>query len=196
LAFASGELGDRYHGPVPTMSHPSLHPVSTTAASPAPHLTPLPSISPSLAKVTPVLGTVPVAVPSPAPSQPAHFAARPGSPTRSNSTSSIATMSSIQTPAAVTNNPTPNFGTLPGITAASFAQPSGPTPPQTPIGGLHSATRSVSGSVLGKRDAGMTSESEKEDSGSKDGTAPKKRRIAPTLVSGGNANGDGSSSAT
>ncbi len=53
------------------------------------------------------------------------------------------------------------------------------TPPQTPAsahGGHHSATSSVSGSVLGKRDVGATSESEKEESKSK------KRRIAPTLV--------------
>ena len=58
-------------------------------------------------------------------------------------------------------------------------------------GGTHSAANSISGSVLGKRDAGMTSESEKEDSGSKDGeVVHKKRRIAPTLVSGG-ANGEG-----
>ena len=70
------------------------------------------------------------------------------------------------------------------------------TPPQTPMstsggGGTHSAANSISGSTLGKRDAGMASESEKEDSGSKDDkTIHKKRRIAPTLVSGG-VNGEG-----
>jgi chromatin assembly factor 1 subunit B len=52
-----------------------------------------------------------------------------------------------------------------------------PTPPQTPMTGGHSATSSVSGSVLGKRDLGAASESEKEDG------QIKKRRIAPTLVS-------------
>ena len=127
-------------------------------------------------------------------------------------------MSSIQTPGpgGLPNNPTPTLGHVPGLTAGSFAQPTGPTPPQTPIGGtgLHSATSSVSGSVLGKRDTGAISESEKEDgdgaTSQKDpsssatakasnstattsGTdqqqpAQKKRRIAPTLVSGG---GDG-----
>jgi chromatin assembly factor 1 subunit B len=51
-----------------------------------------------------------------------------------------------------------------------------PTPPQTPMTGGHSATSSVSGSVLGKRDLGAASESEKEDG------QVKKRRIAPTLV--------------
>ena len=53
------------------------------------------------------------------------------------------------------------------------------TPPQTPMsthGGHHSATSSVSGSVLGKRDIGAASESEKEEA------KPKKRRVAPTLV--------------
>lgn len=53
-----------------------------------------------------------------------------------------------------------------------------PTPPQTPMAGGHSATSSVSGSVLGKRDIGGASESEKEDG------QVKKRRIAPTLISG------------
>ncbi len=59
--------------------------------------------------------------------------------------------------------------------SASLPQP---TPPQTPMAGGHSATSSVSGSVLGKRDVGAASESEKEDG------QVKKRRIAPTLVSG------------
>ena len=65
------------------------------------------------------------------------------------------------------------------------------TPPQTPAsahGGLHSATSSVSGSVLGKRDsaAGGASESEKED-----GTKSKKRRVAPTLVVGPSGSASG-----
>ncbi|KKY19532.1 putative chromatin assembly factor 1 subunit [Phaeomoniella chlamydospora] len=186
LAFAPGELGERYHGPFPAASHTTLQSTNAITHSPAPTPTPGPGASPSLAKSTPV----PAAVPSPAPSQPAHFAVRPGSPTRSNSTSSIATMSSIQTPAAMSNNPTPTVGYVPGLTAASFAQSSGPTPPQTPIGGLHSATSSISGSVLGKREASMASESEKEDA--KDSSSvPKKRRVAPTLISGGKLGGNG-----
>ena len=57
------------------------------------------------------------------------------------------------------------------------------TPPQTPmgVGGQHtghrSAASSISGSVLGKRDIEPVSESEKEE-----GTQPKRRRVAPTLV--------------
>lgn len=53
------------------------------------------------------------------------------------------------------------------------------TPPQTPAsthGGHHSATSSVSGSVLGKREVSAASESEKEEN------KAKRRRIAPTLV--------------
>jgi len=46
------------------------------------------------------------------------------------------------------------------------------------MSGNISTTSSVSGSVLGKRDAGAASESEKEDT--KEVT--KKRRIAPPLV--------------
>ena len=206
LTFAPGELGERYTGPIPTPSHPNINstnPTAPAAPTSSSHSTPLPSVSPSLAKVTPVPAAVPAVVPatvpSPAPSQPPHFAVRPGSPTRSNSTSSIATMSSIQTPGVISNNPTPTMGHVPGLTAGSFAQSSGSiplnTPPQTPMstsgggGGTHSATNSVSGSVLGKRDTGMTSESEKEDSAPKDGTVQKKRRIAPTLVSGGGVDG-------
>lgn len=56
------------------------------------------------------------------------------------------------------------------------------TPPQTPMSvtGGHSATSSISGSVLGKRDISATSESEEDN-------RVKKRRIAPTLVIGGDA---------
>lgn len=66
------------------------------------------------------------------------------------------------------------------VTAGNSSGPVGlpqPTPPQTPMAGGHSATSSVSGSVLGKRDVGAASESEKEEG------QVKKRRIAPTLVS-------------
>jgi chromatin assembly factor 1 subunit B len=56
----------------------------------------------------------------------------------------------------------------------------------------HSAASSVSGSVLGKRDFGGISESEKDEPSEKaasreaDGEsapAPKRKRIAPTLIS-------------
>ncbi|TAQ83028.1 hypothetical protein B7494_g8648, partial [Chlorociboria aeruginascens] len=103
---------------------------------------------------------------------------RPSSPTRSNSTSSIATQASFATPipATIINNPTLVSGALPSVTA-SFTSVPMTTPPQTP--------RSTTGSVSGiKRDA---SESEKED-GSQvqaQGQERKRRRIAPTRMVGG-----------
>jgi len=91
-------------------------------------------------------------------------------------------MASIQT-SGYGNNPTPTMGHVPLVTASNsgppIAIPPMSTPPQTPAslhGGHHSATSSISGGVLGKRDVGGTSESEKEESKSK------RRRIAPTLV--------------
>lgn len=44
-----------------------------------------------------------------------------------------------------------------------------------------SITSSVGGSVLGKRDTGAASESEKEDK-DKNEHQPKRRRVAPTLL--------------
>lgn len=44
-----------------------------------------------------------------------------------------------------------------------------------------STTSSISGSVLGKRDSGVASESEKEEK-DKDDHQPKRRRVAPTLL--------------
>jgi chromatin assembly factor 1 subunit B len=113
---------------------------------------------------------------------------RPSSPTRSNSTSSVATQSSLANPpgTVISNPPLVAGGSVPGIAAAgSSSTGSGlgvsgvnittgvmpmTTPPQTP----RSATSSVSGI---KRDA---SESEKEDGLM--GGEKKRRRIAPTLV--------------
>ncbi|KIW72207.1 hypothetical protein PV04_00418 [Phialophora macrospora] len=178
LAFSPGELGQVYSGPHPTYNHPVVStsialPTSSAGSTPIP--TPTATASPSLTKASPI--PVPPSHPSPAP-----FILRPGSPTRSNSQSSIATMTSIQT-GGFPNNPTPTMGHVPLVTAANSGPPvvvpPMTTPPQTPAslhGGQHSATSSISGSVLGKRDMGATSESEKEE------TKSKKRRIAPTLV--------------
>jgi chromatin assembly factor 1 subunit B len=184
LSFSPGELGSIYAGQVPTYQHPVVStsvalPTSSATSTPIP--TPTATASPSLVKASPIIP--PPSHPSPAPT----FSMRPGSPTRSNSQSSIATMTSIQTAGqqAITNNPTPTMGHVPLATAMNtvppVAIPPMSTPPQTPAsthGGLHSATSSVSGSVLGKRDTAATaSESERED-----GTKAKKRRVAPTLV--------------
>ena len=177
LTFAPGELGQVYTGPHPTYTHPvvstSISLPTTQSGTPLP--TPTTTASPSLTKASPVI--IPPSHPSPAPT----FSIRPGSPTRSNSQSSIATMTST----SQVNNPTPTLGHVPLATAMNSAPPivvpSMTTPPQTPAsthGGLHSATSSVSGSVLGKRDA---SESEGE------GATTKKRRIAQTLVGAGSS---------
>ncbi|KAK5104776.1 Chromatin assembly factor 1 subunit [Lithohypha guttulata] len=176
LSFAPGELGSVYTGEHPTYKHP--HPnVSTTLLAPTagketPMTTPT-LASPGLAKVSPAFPAP--AAPSPAPSS-TSFQMRPGSPARSNSQSSVATMTSVYNPPG--NMPTPILSSIPGV-----AVPSMTTPPHTPMGvgiqqpGHRSAASSISGSVLGKRDVEPASESERED-----GNQPKKRRIAPTLV--------------
>ena len=178
LAFTPGELGSIYTGHHPTLKHPqplNLAAIETTSNHSTPVPTPTATVSPALPKASPI--PVPPAHPSPmAPT----FNMRPGSPARSNSQSSIATISSLQT-SAMTNNPTPTLSHVPLVTATNPSTMVGlplTTPPQTPMAGYHSATSSISGSVLGKRDVGAASESEKEDAG-----RPKKRRVAPQLVS-------------
>ncbi|CRG90017.1 putative WD repeat-containing protein C26H5,03 [Talaromyces islandicus] len=110
---------------------------------------------------------------------------------------SKSTPTNTQSAGNVVNNPTPTLGSVPLVTATNSSQPQTlplTTPPQTPMPGVsHSATSSFSSTVLGKRDIGAASESEKEDTkaDSKDDSKaipelekpPKKRRIAPTLVS-------------
>ena len=178
LSFAPGELGQIYTGHHPTLHHPSISTTlaNSSSASTTPVPTPTSTVSPALAKASPAPIPPPPSHPSPAPT----FSVRPGSPTRSNSQSSVATMASIQA-SNLTNNPTPTLGHVPlAIAAGSGPQvtiPSMTTPPQTPMGvsGGHSATSSVSGSVLGKRDVSGASESEEDN-------RSKKRRIAPTPV--------------
>ncbi|KAJ5389885.1 uncharacterized protein N7496_000953 [Penicillium cataractarum] len=179
LSFAPGELGQVYTGATSI----GLNPVSTS--TPSTNITPLPTPThiPSPIKATHApasSGSIPPANNGQVP---------PASPARSNSAGSVATQSSTQQSATVINNPTPTLGSVPSVTVAHSAQPSGlplTTPPQTPL--PNAATPSI-GSVLGKRDAPATSESEKEDSKGPDSTTatqqPKKRRIAPTLISAG-----------
>lgn len=179
LSFSPGELGTVYEGSHPTYTNPI---VTTTIAAPSSNVgTPIPTptapaASPSLTKASPSQG--PISHPSPAPT----FSMRAGSPARSNSQSSIATMASFQTNQPLPNNPTPTLGHVPLATVSNSGPlvgiPPMSTPPQTPAsthGGYHSASNSISGSVLGKRDGGA-SESERDD------PKPKKRRVAPTLI--------------
>ncbi|KAK1767127.1 WD40 repeat-like protein [Phialemonium atrogriseum] len=98
---------------------------------------------------------------------------RASSPARSNSVSSVVTQSSTAQ-AGVISNPSLIIGQVPSIAATNSGKVIGvpmTTPPETPQG-------SVSGAGA-KRD---TSESELDDPS---GGQPKRRRIAPTLVSGG-----------
>lgn len=185
LSFAPGELGQPCPHPIPSSA--SSHQPIVTSTSSSSNNTPLPTpthaASPSLTKSNP----------APASGGPTG-AGRPGSPARSPSASSIQTITNQ--PTAVINNPTLTLGTVPLVTATNSSQPQIlplTTPPQTPMPGVtHSATSSFSSTILGKRDIGAASESEKEDTkasddGNKGDTAvqkplPKKRRIAPTLV--------------
>ncbi|GJD02721.1 WD repeat domain-containing protein [Colletotrichum higginsianum] len=105
---------------------------------------------------------------APSPPPAGFVSQRPHSPARSNSTSSVATQSSN-----VVTNPSLIVGSVPGIAVANSTKVTGvpiTTPPETPRTNVAPST-AASGT---KRDA---SEGEKEE-----GSEPKKRRIAPTLV--------------
>lgn len=168
VTFAPGELGQVYTGATAIPHHhPPLAISVTNSAISSPVPTP----------TAPTHATAPSNIKAPSPAS----ANRHPSPTRSNSTSSIATQSSFaQIPSGtIAINPTPTIGTVPSV-AAGNANP-GPlplvTPPMTPMSTSNiSATSSVTGSSLGKREFGGTSESEADDQ------KPKKRRIAPTPV--------------
>ncbi|QSS50649.1 chromatin assembly factor 1 subunit B [Histoplasma capsulatum var. duboisii H88] len=218
LAFSPGELGQIYRSSTSEKGQHVQHVSTTSSTTTTPLPTPTFATSPSLSKLNPTFSapTPPCTTTSTTtPITPA----RPTSPTGST-TSSITQVSTgippISTSASgpgsnsnctVINNPTPTLGSVPSVTATNSAPPPFPqaglplsTPPQTPMSGVsHSATSSVSGSVLGKRDICGVSESERDearDSGRGDNgadadgeviaavPAAKKRRIAPTLISG------------
>ncbi|PNP44774.1 hypothetical protein TGAMA5MH_03583 [Trichoderma gamsii] len=156
LTFAPGELGEIYKGEVGAKASASAATPTSTFASPASfpggqQHQPRNSASSFTAPSPPTTSSVP--------------SNRPSSPTRSNSTSSVATQS------GVVSNPPLISGSVPSITAANSGRVTGvplTTPPETP--------KVVPGPSTGvKRDA---DEAEKEDT-----KEPKKRRIAPTLVS-------------
>ncbi|KAL2864150.1 putative chromatin assembly factor 1 subunit B [Aspergillus lucknowensis] len=156
LSFAPGELGQPYTAPD----------ASAGAQTSAQHTTTNSTIS------------VPAQHSAPHP---------PASPARSNSVSSVTTQRASQQ-AEVVNNPTPTLGSVPLVTATHSAQPPATlpltTPPETPVSAvLQGETSNASSTVLGKR-----SESEKEESqesSTEQAQLPKKRRVAPTLISAG-----------
>jgi len=188
LTFVSGELGQLYTGEIPTAKHPVIGGTAVTSSQNTPMATPTSTIAPP----SPFPGSNAyhhqrtssnsnAQSPPPAPAGPM---GRSSSPTRSNSTSSVATQSSYAPNAAaagaIISNPPLVSGALPSIAAGNIGFVAGvpmTTPPQTP----RSTTSSVSGV---KRE---TSESEREDTGDHE---KKRRRIAPTLVGGGQTNGN------
>ena len=149
LTFTPGELGQAYTGEL-AVAKPSTTPVPSSAAifaSPSPR--PNHQHRNSATSFT-------------APSPPATGGARPPSPTRSSSASSVATQS----------GPPLISGAVPSIAATNSAKVTGlplTTPPETPATGAP-----VVAGV--KRDA---SESEKEEPSD---LQPKKRRVVPTPV--------------
>ncbi|KAL5361553.1 WD40-repeat-containing domain protein [Aspergillus floccosus] len=166
LAFAPGELGQPY-------SPASAAQASASSAQP-----------PNQAPTTAPMKVTTTAVPSsttPAP---------PASPARSNSVSSNPISAPSQQSGTVINNPTPTLGSVPLVTATHSSQPPTlplTTPPQTPMSVVSQGGASAtSNTVLGKRQG----ESDKEDSKDQSSAAPqeqqpKKRRVAPTLISPG-----------
>ncbi|KAI1848277.1 hypothetical protein JX266_005990 [Neoarthrinium moseri] len=175
ISFSPGELGQVYTGELSTAKQPSSAATGTSSNQPTP--TPTPT---SFAPPSPFHGAVhqhrnstsSFTAPSPPATTTASFVSlRPSSPARSNSTSSVATQAS----AAVMTNPPLIGGTVPSIAAANSGKVTGvpiTTPPETPRSG-----NAVAAGV--KREA---SESEKDEA-STNNQQPKKRRIAPTLVS-------------
>ncbi|PYI15195.1 WD40 repeat-like protein [Aspergillus japonicus CBS 114.51] len=168
LAFSPGELGQPYTAPA-SAAHQNAAAVLSANNVPLP--------TPTTAK------------PSPGPQANASQAP-PASPARSNSVSSVTTQSgSQQTPGTVVNNPTPTLGSVPLVTATHSSQPPTlplTTPPQTPMPvASQSGTSNVSASVLGKRVSESEKEEDRDPSAAPPVQPPKKRRVAPTLISAG-----------
>lgn len=167
LTFSPGELGQIYTGEIQkaSVSSSQTTPMQTPTSTIAP-----PSPFPSHHRTS----SYPIA-PSPPPA-PLGTSMHPSSPTRSNSTSSVATQSSYATPApgTIISNPSLVSGSVPSIGAGnasfvgSFNHGGIPmsTPPQTP--------RSTASSVSGIKREASESETDLPDK--------KKRRIAPTPV--------------
>ncbi|KAK8165244.1 chromatin assembly factor 1 protein [Phyllosticta citrichinensis] len=227
LTFQPGELGQVHPGPAKHQQPTSINIAAATSNQSTPTPTPTQATVP-MAKQPSQSGTT-------FPASPASFApARPASPARSMSCSSIATQSSFAPgpdPNVALSNQTPSISAVPGVAAAN---PSGSmpmwTPPHTPMPGTAnaSAANSVSGSSVAPpppaaapaapaaRKEGTEDKAEDDssrnlkregdtESASDKQPEPKKRRIAPTLVSrpaqdgagsgGGDINGGGSSAA-
>jgi chromatin assembly factor 1 subunit B len=203
VTFAPGELGEKYTGPLAIHSRPHHTPAAiNTTATPSNQSTPTPTPTTGSMSAT-ATATAPPMQRQPSagfPASPSSFVpARPGSPTRSNSVSSIASFAPSSGDPTSMNAPTPAMSSVPSLAAAN----SGPvpmwTPPLTPAHGhgTHSASSSVSGiphlASIGRRESERSESDRDEVSGSKkrelqsvpeveEGRDNKKRRIAPIPV--------------
>lgn len=189
LSFAPGELGTIYQQPVARHTPAPISVAKANSAASTPQATPTAPIASSTLPPVPSMARQPSQNSNPAlhPPSPSPFtsAARPVSPARSMSTSSIATEASSsfarvpdQNALLVMNNPTPSMSSVPSIAAAGSNVPLF-TPPQTPghcVNGLVSSVPSVAGGVKRTSDASEAATEEGRE---------KKRRIAPTLVNDG-----------
>lgn len=133
LTFAPGELGTVYHQQSAAKHTPA--PISVTKANSAQSTPqPTPTATPAALNVVPVVPSLPrqhstsnnaPLNPSPSPYTPA---ARPASPARSMSASSIGTDASFarapdQNAPPVMNNPTPSMSSMPAIAASGMSLP-------------------------------------------------------------------------
>ncbi|RMY55848.1 hypothetical protein D0865_03956 [Hortaea werneckii] len=214
LSFAPGELGTVYHSPVPAIPRHTPTPISVGKANQSTASTP---------QATPTAASAPSAQPAPPPTLPRQPSsqsgtpalhhpspspltnpARPASPARSISASSIATDTSFarvpdQANGVLMSNPTPTVSGMPSIAAAGSSGVPLFTPPQTPghsigsgLANSGAAASAVPGATVqggaSSQAAGIKRSSEAADSavGSDEGKG-KKRRIAPTLIEGDGA---------
>ncbi|KAK5171791.1 Chromatin assembly factor 1 subunit [Saxophila tyrrhenica] len=212
LTFAPGELGSVHHPPAGTRHTPTPIAVAqANSAAPSPQATPTaaghekqPSLT-SVPRQASITSNALPGGPSPLPFS-TDRQQRPASPARSMSASSMGTESSFaRVPdqnAHPGNNPTPQMSAMPPVAAGGMPLF---TPPQTPGHHANGSTNSVPGLVPAgmKREsnvsvesaataasnvaAGVKRESVASGTGEDVEERAKKRRIAPTLVSGGDA---------
>ncbi|WPG97913.1 WD40 repeat-like protein [Acrodontium crateriforme] len=211
LTFAPGELGTVYQPPPPSAKHTPTpisvavanSTTSTPQATPTAPMTSAPLSAPIARQAsqpsqtnTMHQYTTPSGQPSPSPFPPNPSNGR-ASPARSMSVSSIATEVPDQNAPPPMNNPTPTMSSMPSVAAAGSGLPLF-TPPQTPgaghvhSGSISSVTSNVPSAALSQTPAdsaavaGAKRANEGVQSGATDAEQgrEKRRRIAPTLVSG------------
>ena len=163
LSFSPGELGQVYHGAVATKAlstaGPSAINTSVSSQHSTPNATPVATAAPPMTKRPSEQGI------SSFPASPSTFApARPASPARSMSVSSVA--SSFVQPSAtgeanVLMHATPSMSTVGGVAAANSGPVPGNvplwTPPETPLGGGVDANARPAASITGRTHSASSS---------------------------------------